>query len=65
MFHAGAIMNPRIARMTDDLKIRIAVISLLCLLPAVSAIVAVFQAGRRFRRIHGQQSRGFGVIVKK
>ena len=48
------------------MKIRIAVISLLCLLPVVSAIVAVFHAGRRrFRQIHAQQARGFGVIVKK
>ena len=51
--------------MADDVKIRLAVIALLCLLPAVSVAVAIGHSRRRWRRWRGEQSRGFGVIVKR
>jgi hypothetical protein len=51
--------------MLDDVKIRLAVIALLCLLPAMCVAVAIVQARRRWRRARGEQSRGFGVILKR
>jgi hypothetical protein len=50
--------------MPDDVRIRLAVMSLLCLLPAASVIVAIVHARRRGRRTRGAGPRGFGVIVK-
>ena len=49
--------------MPDDLKIRLAVIALLCLLPTAAVVVAIIHARRRGRRSRG--GRGFGVIVKR
>jgi hypothetical protein len=51
--------------MPDDMKIRLAVIALLCVLPVVSAVIAVVHASRKDRRIQDERTRGFGVILNK
>lgn len=50
--------------MTDDLKFRLAVIGLLCLLPVASALAAVVHVTRRSRRTRDDRARGFGVITR-
>jgi len=49
--------------MPDDLKIRLAVIALLCLLPTAAVVVGIVHARRRGKKV--QRGRGFGVILKR
>ncbi|HEX4795825.1 MAG TPA: hypothetical protein VH370_18705 [Humisphaera sp.] len=50
--------------MADEQKIHLAVIALLCVVPAIATIAAVLHASMRNRRTPSR-ARGFPVIVKR